>query len=262
MKEIIFCYFLFIVLGCNVNQNHTGSLQTTSLNDGILTAAPSTAGLNLDSLDQLTNHISSGFYPNIHSLLIYKNDRLLYEKYFPGKDEKWGDDLGIIEHKVNDLHDIRSISKSVVSACVGLAITQQKIKDVNQRVFHFFPEYAAYDTGMKKDLSIKHLLNMTSGLEWNEEVPYDNPQNSEIQMTRSNDPIEFVLSRRSIRLPGKEWKYNGGTPNYLQLLLKRSQAKRLTSLRKNIFSNRSESNISNGLNTREVITRQPLPACD
>jgi CubicO group peptidase (beta-lactamase class C family) len=80
---------------------------------------------------------------------------------------------------------------------------------------------------MKKELSIKHLLTMTSGLEWNEEVPYNNPENSEIQMTNSADPIEFVLSRRNISVPGKEWKYNGGTTQLLAAIIEKVSGKKV-----------------------------------
>lgn len=71
--------------------------------------------------------------------------------------------------------DIRSISKSIVFACVGIAFQQGKIKSINQKVFDFFPEYAKQDTGVKSLLTIKHLLTMSSGLAWNEDVPYEIP---------------------------------------------------------------------------------------
>jgi CubicO group peptidase (beta-lactamase class C family) len=65
---------------------------------------------------------------------------------------------------------------------------QGKIKSVDQKIFDFFPEYAQLDTGIKSLLTIKHLLTMSSGLAWNEDVPYDNPENSEIRMIRSLIP--------------------------------------------------------------------------
>lgn len=86
----------------------------------------------------------------------------------------------------------------------------------------YFQEYAALDTGLKKQLTIKHLLSMTSGLLWNEEVPYDDPENSEIQMSNSPDPIQFILSRPSIAPPGKQWNYNGGTTQLLAVILEKS----------------------------------------
>jgi CubicO group peptidase (beta-lactamase class C family) len=208
-----------------------------NLNDGIKTASLSDVGMDISVVDELTNQITSGYYPNIHSLLIYKDNKLVYENYFKGKDQYLGKDLGVIEHNINDLHGLRSISKSVVSACIGIAITQGKIKNVDEKVFSFFKEYAAYDTGMIKGLSIKHLLTMTSGLKWNEEVPYDDPENSEIQMSRSVDPIDFILRGPMIYLPGKEWQYNGGTTQLLSFVIERTTGKKVDEFAKEYLFN-------------------------
>ncbi|OQP45292.1 hypothetical protein A4H97_32775 [Niastella yeongjuensis] len=83
-----------------------------------------------------------------------------------------------------------------------MLVQQGKVKSTTQKVFDFFPEYKKQDTGLKSLLTIEHLLTMTSGLKWNEEVPYDNPDNSEIQMIRSGNPIEFILSQPMELPPG------------------------------------------------------------
>jgi CubicO group peptidase (beta-lactamase class C family) len=196
------------------------------LNDGIHTSTLAAVGMNASVISKLLQEIESGVYPNRHSLLIYKNGKLVVEKYFTGKDEKaWTGDLGIVTHTANTLHDLRSVTKSVVAACIGIAIGQGKIKSVNQKLFEFFPEYVVYDTGAKKNLTLEHLLTMSSGLRWNEEVPYDNPDNSEIQMSSSKDPIAFILSREIVTVPGTEWKYNGGTTQLLAEIVKRATGK-------------------------------------
>ena len=197
------------------------------LDDDIKHASLSAVGMDPVAISELSAQISSNVFPNIHSLLIYKNDKLVFEKYFPGRDQIWGKDLGVIEHSSSDLHDVRSISKSIVSACIGIAIAQGKIKSVDQKIFEFFDEYAELNTGMKKQLSIKHLLTMTSGLEWNEDVPYDNPENSEIQMSFSDDPVKFILSRPLVAEPGTEWNYNGGTTELLSVILERTTGKKV-----------------------------------
>ena len=179
--------------------------------------------VNIDSfkISQLVTAIDNGTYPNIHSLLITRHGKLVFEKYWPGADEIWGDGIGVVKHAKDSVHDIRSISKSIVSACIGIAIKQGKIKSVQQRVFDFFPEYKQYDTGWKSLLTIEHLLTMTSGLRWNEEVPYDNPDNSEIRMVRSPNPIEYVLMQPMDVAPGKLWKYNGGTTQLLAAIIQK-----------------------------------------
>ncbi|WP_332736177.1 serine hydrolase domain-containing protein [Flavihumibacter sp.] len=228
LKKLTLGILCLVLMGFLKGQDtKTYSGKPVNLNDGIQTATLAEVGFNIGLIEELNKQLDAGVYPNIHSVLIYKNDKLVFEKYYRGKDELWGDDLGVIEHRAGDLHDIRSISKSVVSACIGIAIDQGKIKSIDQKVFDFFKEYSVYDTGMKKELSIKHLLMMTSGLEWNEDVPYDNPENSEIQMTESADPIEFVLSRPMALPAGKEWKYNGGTTQLLAAIIERVSGKKL-----------------------------------
>jgi len=171
--------------------------------------------------------VENGTYPNIHSVLIAYHDKLVYENYWKGKDEHWGKDLGIAIHAKDSLHDIRSISKSVVSACVGIAIRQGKIKSVDQKVFSFFPEYAKLDTGLKSLLTIKHLLTMSSGFAWNEDVPYDNPENSEIRMIRSPNQAEYVLSQPMEFPPGMVWKYNGGTTQLLAAIIEKTTGEKI-----------------------------------
>ena len=184
-------------------------------------------GIDTSIIHSLEAAIENGTYPNIHSVLISHHGKLVYEKYWAGKDEYWGNDVGITVHAKDSLHDIRSISKSVVSACVGIAIQQGKIKSVDQRVFDFFPEYRRQDTGIKSLLTVKHLLTMSSGLSWNEDVPYDNPENSEIKMIRSSSPVEYVLSQPMDFPPGKVWEYNGGTTQLLAAIIEKTTGKKI-----------------------------------
>jgi CubicO group peptidase (beta-lactamase class C family) len=80
---------------------------------------------------------------------------------------------------------------------------------------------------MKSGLTIKHLLSMSSGITWNEEVPYDNPENSEIRMTRSPNQVEYVLSQPMEFPPGQVWKYNGGTTQLLAAILEKTTGKKV-----------------------------------
>ncbi|MEO1051901.1 MAG: serine hydrolase [Bacteroidota bacterium] len=201
--------------------------QASTISEDFTIASPESVGLDTAKLEFLKQAILSGEYPNIHSVLISKDGKLVYEQYFKGKDEIWGDDLGVIEHNKDDLHDIRSVSKSVVSACIGVAIAQGKIDSINQRVFDFYPEYAQYDSGIRSNLTVEHLLTMSSGIEWNEDVPYDDPRNSEILMTSSPDPIAFVLSRPMETEPGQVWEYNGGTTQLLASIIKKVSGKEI-----------------------------------
>lgn len=236
MKLLNILFLSMITLACQA-QTHQTEKRPIDLHDGIKTATMASVGINADTIGKLNGKLNSGYYINIHSLLIYKNGALVYETYLPGQDEKWGESTGLTKHGINDLHDLRSVTKSIVSACIGIAINQGKIKSTDQKVFDFFKEYAALDTGLKQQLTIGHLLSMTSGLRWNENVPYNNPENSEIQMTKSDDPVKFILSQPVIIKPGTKWNYNGGAVQLLASILERATGKTLDAFaNENLFT--------------------------
>jgi CubicO group peptidase (beta-lactamase class C family) len=93
------------------------------------------------------------------------------------------------------------------------------MENVDQKVFSFFPEYEDLNKGHHQTLSIRHLLTMTSGLEWNEDLPYSDPKNSETAMMLSEDPIRYVLNQPYKEAPGLSWNYNGGTTELLAAIL-------------------------------------------
>ena len=218
------CKVMIYILGLAIiqiacDQPHKDT--AVHVEEGIELSHAASVGMDTVQLTGMTNAIISGEYPNIHSILISKGGKLVYEKYFPGKDEILGESIGLVNHHKDTLHDVRSVTKSFVSACVGIALSQGKIKSIEQKIWDYFPEYKELNKGDKSNLTIKNLLTMTSGLEWNENIPYTDPANSEIQMDKSSDPIHFVLSRNSVHPPGKVWNYNGGTTQVLAAIIKK-----------------------------------------
>ncbi len=223
MKQIL-TTFVFMVFWFVVNaQLAVTYKKPEQLNDGLQTGTLKEVGLNEKIIQSMVDSIVNGNYPNIHSVLIYRNNKLVYENYFPGRDQNRGrGDIGFVDHHRDSLHDLRSVTKSFVGAVVMIAIDQGKIKSVDQRVFDFFPEYAKLDTGMKKDITIKHLLTMSSGLDWNEDLPYTDPKNSETMMDRSNNPVEYFLSQPMIDKPGTKYNYSGGCTQALAAIVEKA----------------------------------------
>jgi CubicO group peptidase (beta-lactamase class C family) len=231
-------FFLFLLLlhATLASGRQKSTISNNTFDGEFTTARLSAVGLDPSIINKIDTAVGNNTFPNIHSLLIAKDGKLVYEKYWKGHDEVWGIDAGIRNHDKDSLHDLRSISKSIISACIGILVQQGKIKSTSQKVFDFFPEYARQDTGLKSLLTIKHLLTMTSGLKWNEEVPYDNPDNSEIKMIRSGNPIEYVLSQPMELLPGKQWKYNGGTTQLLAAIIEKTTKQKINEFAaKNLF---------------------------
>jgi CubicO group peptidase (beta-lactamase class C family) len=191
----------------------------------LATAEPGEVGLNERPLVELAARIRSNPKTNVHSVLIVKDNKLVFEEYFSGRDEDWGTDLGVVEFEKDTLHDLRSVSKSVTSALVGIAISEGKILGVEANAHELFPEYSERMAPDKKSLTLHHILTMSAGLDWFEPGDYTNPGNDEIRMSKSPDPIAFTLGRSLETRPGKVFEYNGGLPTLLGYLLEKAYGK-------------------------------------
>jgi CubicO group peptidase (beta-lactamase class C family) len=195
--------------------------------DGIATDDLVSVKIDSNKIIQLTKLILSDSFPNIHSVLIAKDNKLVYENYFEGKDESWGSNLGYENHDLNKLHDIRSISKSVVAACIDIAVQQKKITSIDEPIFNYLTEYKEFENENNKNVTIRHLLTMSSGLNWDEDVPHGTKANDETQMERGSNPIEYVLNKPILYAPGTIWKYNSGGVQVLAEIIKEATGYRI-----------------------------------
>lgn len=167
---------------------------------------------NSDTLNQsLQSSFETGDLLGLHSAIIDFQGQRLAEVYFSGEDEAWGAQLGVQQHSETSLHDLRSVTKSVVGLLYGIALAEGKVPAPDQPLYAQFPQYPDLlnETGRERIL-ISHVLSMQMGLEWNEDLPYTDPKNSEIAMELAADRYQFILEQPMREAPGKHWVYNGG----------------------------------------------------
>lgn len=188
---------------------------------------PADVGLDPAPLAALGEQLRAKPELNVHSVLIVKDGALVYEQYLEGRDENWGNALGVVRFDRETLHDMRSTTKSVVSALVGIAMGDAWIRGVDTPIVDLLPEQTIVDREAKRSILLRHVLTMTAGLEWDESMPYTDPRNSEIQMTRSGDPIGYVLTRKLISEPGRQFNYNGGLTELLAAVVRHATGKGL-----------------------------------
>ena len=193
-----------------------------SLDDGWTTGSLEDAHIDRARLEAMTDSVRAHPDLNVHTILIERDGRLVYEEYFSGPDERWGRPLGVVTFTRDTKHDLRSITKSVISALVGIAHESGAIASLDTPLLDYFPEYTDLQQPDRRKITIRHALMMSAGLEWNEDVPYNNPRNDEIGMTRSADPLRYVLSRKIVAQPGTTWRYNGGTTQVLGTIVQRA----------------------------------------
>ena len=196
------------------------------------TSSPEEARLDAALLCSLNGRLDKSPEMNVHSVVVVRSGKLIYESYHAGEDEKWGRKQGVTHYTSQMQHDVRSISKSVVSLLFGIALDRKLIASVDDPVFRYFPDYAALRTPEKDNIHLRHLLTMTSGLAWDERRAYSDPKNSERNLIRSIQPYRFVLEQSVWRKPGEEWNYNGGGTQLLAGVLQRTTGKLLADFAK------------------------------
>jgi CubicO group peptidase (beta-lactamase class C family) len=198
--------------------------------DGWATGTPESVGIDSALLCRLIPRIEASKVADIHSVLVVRHDKLVFEHYFAGEDERWGRPLGTVAYDATMLHDLRSVTKSVVSLVVGIAVERGWIRSLDTPVLDYFPEYAELRTPEKERITVRHLLTMSLGLAWNEDLPYSDPANSEIRMTKAPDPYRFVLEQPVEWPSGTVYTYSGGAPVLLSAILRKTSGKPLDEL--------------------------------
>ena len=177
--------------------------------------------------DQLQAAFDSGELAGLHGVLVRRDGQTLAEAYFEGQDQRWGDPLGERQFGPEELHDLRSISKSIVSLLYGIALDRDLVPPPEAGLLAQFPEYADLAEPQRNAITIEHVLTMQMGLEWNEQLPYTNPKNSEVAMELAEDKLRFILSRPIVDTPGTTWSYSGGSTALLGALISRGSGQTL-----------------------------------
>jgi CubicO group peptidase (beta-lactamase class C family) len=177
--------------------------------DGWKVSTLEAEGMDTDIITRLTNQVIDGKLQGIHSILIVKNGAIVHEAYFG-------------PYKRESLHTLYSISKSVTSGLIGIAIDNGYVGGVEGTVGELLPEYAGDMKGTRfTDVTVEQLLTMTCGLEWDEwSYSYCDPKNSEYYQVRSDDWAKYVLELPMRDDPGSRWVYNTGGVHVLSAIIK------------------------------------------
>jgi CubicO group peptidase (beta-lactamase class C family) len=138
------------------------------------------------------------------ALLAIRNDSLLFEKYWDG-------------HSDSSLSGSFSIAKSITSILTGVAIKEGKIRSVEQKVGDFLPEFKE---GKAADLTIKHLLTMTSGSNWDES--YSSPLSITTEAYYGNHLYKTATGVKIEKQPGTFHEYLSGNTQLLGLIIQKA----------------------------------------
>jgi CubicO group peptidase (beta-lactamase class C family) len=163
----------------------------------VLVEAPEVRGLlaaEADEVDAVAQTL-----PRLHSLLVSLRGELLFERYYNGRSR-------------DRLANIKSASKSVISALVGIAVDRRLIPDVQTPIATYFPELASDSDARKAEITVEHLLTMRPGLEGTSNRNYG-------AWVTSRDWVQHALARPMFALPGEEMEYSTGNTHLLSAIL-------------------------------------------
>ncbi|MXV13881.1 serine hydrolase domain-containing protein [Hufsiella ginkgonis] len=159
------------------------------------------------SFESITRAVKAGDYQNIHSILIQKQGKNVYERYFNG-------------YTRDSLHDTRSAFKSVTSLLVGIAVDKGLISNIDQPVYQFFPENKAFAADpLKRQIRIKDLLEMRAGFDCEE---WNDGKDCESEMEQQRDWVKFSLSLPMKHKPGTVWAYTSCDPMILSGVIEKA----------------------------------------
>lgn len=208
-------------------------------------ARPAEVGLDAAVLAALDAEIAGGQHGYVDTMLVIRCGQVAYERsYARDYDRIYGERArtpGPLNHdpkgaynyfsadwhpyyRRGDLHTMQSVTKSVTSVLIGVATRRKEFpSDLDIPILPFFDagRVANLDE-RKRRIRLRHLLTMTAGLDWNEDVPYDDPTNSADLMEASRDWVQYVLNRPMAHEPGSVFAYSSGATQLLSHIFKQA----------------------------------------
>ncbi|MHA2104943.1 MAG: serine hydrolase domain-containing protein [Candidatus Hodarchaeales archaeon] len=210
-KLHVLLFFISIFLMTGISSPSLGT-QTPDYwpTEGWQVSTPATQNMSKSKLENMVNYIKDQNYA-IDSVLIVKNGYIVFEEYLNP------------DYNENTSHSVHSITKSVLSFATGAAIERGYIEGLDQNILDFFPEQEYQNPDPRKEnITIRHLLTMTSGLEWDESLSFDNPNNTLTQLLNSLNGVQFILDQPIAVDPGTSWNYNTGEFHLLSAILRKA----------------------------------------
>lgn len=211
---------------------------------------PESVGLDVAALDALDRDFRAGTIPLDDSLLVLRCGSLAYERHY---EHDYATLYAREAHAVGPLnphltgpynyfdpdwhpfwhgdrtHSMQSVTKSVTSATIGAAILHGDFRaSLDTPVLHWFdPARVRHLDARKRRMTLRHLLTMSAGLDWTEDVPYADPRNGSSRMEASRDWVAFVIDRPMAYEPGTHFAYSSGVSELLAYIFRRETGRDL-----------------------------------
>jgi hypothetical protein len=205
---------------------------------------PADVGLDDKVLNAFDADLKSGKYELVDSFAVFRCGKEVFESKHPhdygqiyGKEAKvegplnarltgpynYFDPAWHPYYHGTDLHTMQSVSKTVSSVILGIAVTRGDFKaSLDTPLLHYFDVNKVKNVDeRKKRITLRHVLTMTTGMEWIEDVAYDDPRNEANLMEASEDWVRYVIDHPMVKEPGTFFNYSSGTTELLAYIFQK-----------------------------------------
>ncbi|MED2801122.1 serine hydrolase [Bacillus thuringiensis] len=135
-------------------------------------------------------------YKNINGMLVVQKDNVVFENYYNG-------------YSPDNVFHVASVTKTIISALIGICIDKGYIKSVDQKVIEFFPEY----TLKASDITVRHLLTMTAP------YPFTDWQEPLEELCTQEDWVQYTLNRMGNGGEIGSFKYSSAGAHLLSAII-------------------------------------------
>jgi len=205
--------------------------------------SPSSVGLDVGILSGLDSDLAKGKYGIIDSFQVFRCGEEVFTRRYPhdyskiyGKEAatkgplnarltgryNYFDPLWHPYYHCTDLHTMQSVSKTFTSAIIGIARTRGDFKaGLDTPVLKYFDVDKVKNVDdRKRRMTLKDVLTMTTGLDWVENVPYDDPRSDSSLMEATDDWVQYVIDKPMAHEPGTVFTYSSGATELLAHIFK------------------------------------------
>ena len=201
-------------------------------------STPKRVGLDEGTLAALDADLKSGKYPLVDSFAVFRCGQEVFSRKYEhayaqiyGKQAKergplnarltgpynYFDPAWHPYYQGTQLHTMQSVSKTVSSVIIGIAMLRGDFKaGLDAPVLKYFDEAKVKNVDeRKRKMTLRHVLTMTTGLSWTENVPYDDPRSDSSLMEATDDWVQYVIDKPMAEEPGKVFNYSSGVSELL-----------------------------------------------
>jgi CubicO group peptidase (beta-lactamase class C family) len=218
------------------------SAQTTWPGPEWATSTPEAEGVDPEAVTSLVADIDAGIYGLVDHFLLIRHGRVIADHHFPHDYDSISAQYDPVDYQYDydapswhpyyqgtELHSLQSVTKSVTSAALGIAMDRGLIESVDVPAMSFFGDYTFdLSDARKQAITFEDFLTMRSGIAW--AIPgqsYDDDSHPTIQLENSDDWIQFVLDQPMGEEPGVRFDYNDGVSVLIGKIVREATGRRI-----------------------------------